>query len=186
MLTTTLIATTLLAQAGTAPLACPVMGKPVNERSKAFEFAGFRMRICCPGCDAPIKRDPNKIFADAAKSNRVIAEALFDMVDGIRLDAKMAKGALDHKGVRYYFISKDNMETFKKNPAIYTAIPKKELMTCPISGEAIPAVSKAGYFRDFGGVRYYICCGGCLPKFDANPSEVTLKWVEKATDVVVR
>lgn len=28
-----------------------------------------------------------------------------------------------------------------------------------------------GLFRDYEGKRYYMCCPGCLTKFDADPAE---------------
>ena len=28
----------------------------------------------------------------------------------------------------------------------------------------------AGLVRDYEGVRYYLCCAGCGPKFDADPA----------------
>ncbi len=28
---------------------------------------------------------------------------------------------------------------------------------------------KAGFFRDYKGQRYWMCCGSCVPRFDADP-----------------
>jgi YHS domain-containing protein len=47
-----------------------------------------------------------------------------------------------------------------------------DMAECPVM-EGTP-VNKAhaesrGLFRDFEGARYYLCCAGCGPKFDADP-----------------
>lgn len=43
---------------------------------------------------------------------------------------------------------------------------------CPVmTGTVVDksaAVSK-GLYRDFEGTRYYLCCAGCGPRFDADP-----------------
>ncbi|KFI97931.1 YHS domain-containing protein [Bifidobacterium subtile] len=31
-----------------------------------------------------------------------------------------------------------------------------------------------GLFRDYEGKRYYFCCPGCLPKFDADPAKYAI------------
>ena len=28
---------------------------------------------------------------------------------------------------------------------------------------------KAGFYRDYQGQRYWMCCGSCVPRFDADP-----------------
>ncbi|WP_019201885.1 YHS domain-containing protein [Tsukamurella sp. 1534] len=51
-----------------------------------------------------------------------------------------------------------------------------EMAECPVmAGTAVhkaTAVSK-GLYRDFDGTRYYLCCAGCGPKFDADPHKYT-------------
>lgn len=45
--------------------------------------------------------------------------------------------------------------------------------TCPVmAGSAVSkrAAVAAGLFRDFEGERYYFCCAGCGPAFDADPA----------------
>lgn len=43
---------------------------------------------------------------------------------------------------------------------------------CPVMGGAVvPAQAEAaGLFRDYDGTRYYFCCAGCAPRFDADPA----------------
>ncbi|WP_402839774.1 YHS domain-containing protein [Microbacterium sp. GXS0129] len=43
---------------------------------------------------------------------------------------------------------------------------------CPVmGGTVVPAQAEAaGLFRDYDGTRYYFCCAGCAPRFDADPA----------------
>ena len=45
---------------------CPVSGKPAVE-STAVEYKGAKVYLCCPGCEAPFKKDSAKF---AAKANQ--------------------------------------------------------------------------------------------------------------------
>ncbi|WP_433675945.1 YHS domain-containing protein [Microbacterium gorillae] len=46
-----------------------------------------------------------------------------------------------------------------------------ERVVCPVmGGSVVPAQAEAaGLFRDYEGARYYFCCAGCAPRFDADP-----------------
>ena len=47
-----------------------------------------------------------------------------------------------------------------------------ELTTCPVmvGSTVVKAVAEAaGLYRDYQGARYWFCCAGCGPAFDANP-----------------
>lgn len=49
-----------------------------------------------------------------------------------------------------------------------------DMTTCPVMvGSAVSksAAEAAGLFRDFEGERYYFCCAGCGPAFDADPAK---------------
>ena len=50
----------------------------------------------------------------------------------------------------------------------------EEMAECPVmAGTTVhkaTAVSK-GLYRDFDGTRYYLCCAGCGPRFDADPNK---------------
>jgi len=39
---------------------CPVAGGKVTEKSKTVVVRGQAYRICCEGCDAKLKADPDK------------------------------------------------------------------------------------------------------------------------------
>jgi len=38
---------------------CPVTGEQVTEKSKTVAVHGRAYRICCPGCDAKLLKDPD-------------------------------------------------------------------------------------------------------------------------------
>lgn len=47
-----------------------------------------------------------------------------------------------------------------------------DMTTCPVmtGSPVVKAVAEAtGLFRDHAGERYYFCCAGCGPAFDADP-----------------
>ncbi len=49
-----------------------------------------------------------------------------------------------------------------------------DMTTCPVMvGSAVSkkAAEAAGLFRDHDGERYYFCCAGCGPTFDADPAK---------------
>ncbi|MDN4599331.1 YHS domain-containing protein [Leifsonia sp. F6_8S_P_1A] len=48
-----------------------------------------------------------------------------------------------------------------------------DLTECVVMKGATVSKAKAeaaGLFRDHNGQRYWFCCAGCAPKFDANPA----------------
>ncbi|WP_123815176.1 YHS domain-containing protein [Myceligenerans xiligouense] len=49
-----------------------------------------------------------------------------------------------------------------------------ETTTCPVM-EGTPVVKAvaeaAGLYRDYEGTRYWFCCAGCGPAFDADPAK---------------
>ena len=66
-------------------------------------------------------------------------------------------------------------------PPAVTADGRKDLLagggddmtTCPVMvGSAVSksAAEAQGLFRDFEGQRYWFCCAGCGPAFDADPA----------------
>ncbi len=49
-----------------------------------------------------------------------------------------------------------------------------ELAECPVmvGSTVVKADAEvAGLFRDYEGTRYYFCCAGCGPRFDADPAK---------------
>ena len=63
-----------------------------------------------------------------------------------------------------------------------TADGRKDLLAPPAGGMAecpvmvgspvvIAQAEAAGLYRDYEGTRYYFCCAGCGPAFDADPAK---------------
>ena len=49
---------------------------------------------------------------------------------------------------------------------------KREVLTCPVMGGKIDPAKKASLqYSDYQGTRYYFCCPGCKPQFDAQPAK---------------
>ncbi|MEU4016227.1 MULTISPECIES: YHS domain-containing protein [unclassified Microbacterium] len=56
------------------------------------------------------------------------------------------------------------------------APPAAGMAECPVmvgSPVVIADAEAAGLFRDWEGTRYYFCCAGCGPAFDADPAKYT-------------
>lgn len=159
---TTLIAALVVGQNN--PVHCAVMQTNTANPKMAVEYAGTKVGICCGGCEGALAKEPAKYFAQAAKNKTTIGEFLFDPVNKTHVEFADAKGTSDYKGVRYYFASTANKSAFDKEPAKFTAVPKKEVMFCPISGEEIANYSTAGGYYDAHNVRFYICCVDCVKK----------------------
>lgn len=54
------------------------------------------------------------------------------------------------------------------------AVPAGGMAECPVmvgSAVVIADAEAAGLFRDYQGTRYYFCCAGCGPAFDADPAK---------------
>lgn len=52
--------------------------------------------------------------------------------------------------------------------------PAEDLAECPVmvGSTVIKADAEvAGLYRDYDGTRYYFCCAGCGPAFDADPAK---------------
>lgn len=50
----------------------------------------------------------------------------------------------------------------------------KGQLVCPVMKSVVASADKATGFSDYGGKRYYFCCGGCKPAFDAAPAKYAL------------
>jgi len=161
---TTLIATFAVGLQGPAPLACPVMGSPAGEKPFAsVDYAGIRFGMCCGGCDTNFQKDPEKFIRDSAKKKLTVGASIFDPVSGKKIVGKQIVATVDYMGVRYPFESEANKEAFAKDAKKLAARPTKEALMCPVTGEAIKNEASAAGYADFEGVRYYFCCGGCVP-----------------------
>lgn len=173
---TTLIASIALAQAAAPePLHCAVMTKGyANLEGPSVVYAGAVFHFCCPGCDANFAKTPAKFVASAAKGTTPIGKFLFDPTTGKKVDTGSGF-TTDHKGIRYFFETKANLETFKAKPEKFASMPTKEVLTCPVAGDKMASPKDAFAYVDVKGVRYYICCAGCMPKMEKESAKYIAK-----------
>lgn len=58
--------------------------------------------------------------------------------------------------------------------------PQDDWATCRVMADTPVSKSAAeekGLYRDYEGNRYWFCCAGCAPKFDANPAKYATQLV---------
>lgn len=169
---TTLIASVVLGAPTPPPLSCPVMGNKVSEGQVMVDYNGVRVSFCCAGCDASFEKDPAKYLANT--KGKTVGTFLFDPVARTRIVPNKAEGGWsDYKGIRFFFTTAANKAAFDKDPGTYGVMPKQEALQCPVSREKMKSYLDAWAYQDVKGVRYYICCGGCVPTFAGNPGNYT-------------
>lgn len=156
-----------------SPLACPVMGSPVNKNLGAMVYAGARYMICCGGCDTAFKADPAKALKGDAVKGKTVGEFLFDPVSGKKVDLKKNAGTSDFGGLRYAFETAANKTAFDADPKKFTAPVTKEALFCSVMKHDLKSINDAGGFADVEGTRYYVCCANCLAAFKAEPAKYT-------------
>ena len=66
-------------------------------------------------------------------------------------------------------------KAFDAAPKKFAAMPEKEALFCPVMGHSVKSVAAAGGFVDHEGVRYYVCCGNCLPGMRQEPGKYAPK-----------
>lgn len=57
-------------------------------------------------------------------------------------------------------------------PDIALSASEQDLAVCPVMPKNVVVKSEAeeaGFYRDYDGERYWLCCAGCGPRFDADP-----------------
>lgn len=153
------------------PLSCPIGGEPASEKVSTVDYKGVRYSFCCDGCVGKFAKDPTAGIKAGSKSAGPIGTFMFDPVSRIAILPANAKATTDFDHVRYYFSSKENLDAFKKSPAKFAAAPAKEVLRCPVADEKLDGYAGAYAYGDYQGVRYYICCAGCAPKFAKTPEK---------------
>jgi YHS domain-containing protein len=95
---------------------CPVMGGKLTKESYA-DYQGQRVYFCCPGCEEPFMKDPDKYFEQAAKDKVVFENVQTTCpVMGNPIDKKFFTY---YKGRGIYFCCADCVEKFKADPGKY-------------------------------------------------------------------
>lgn len=94
---------------------CPVMGGEIDS-TVYTDIQGQRVYHCCGGCSAPLKKDPDKFFQEAA-ADGVLFENIQTVcpVSGKELTDKAV--ALNYEGRNLKFCCDDCVAGFKKDPA---------------------------------------------------------------------
>ena len=162
-----------------------MLDNAANMKSASLLTGGFEFHFCCGGCDAKFKSDPVGSVKKAAAAKKTVGSSLFDPTTGLRIKPEAAKGFSDFKGIRYYFADEAGAAKFKKNPGSFTATPKQEVLYCVVAKEAIATHADAASYIDHKGVRYYICCSGCIGKFKAAPDSFIANGKPKASGFFV-
>lgn len=176
---TALIAATAMLAMDDKPLTCAVMsGNPAKAGGPAVEWQGIKFTMCCGGCDASFSKEPVKYLKAAAEKGTVVGVSLFDPVSGMRVNEP--KITSDYKGVRYAFADDADKASFTKEPAKFTKMPEKVVMTCPVSGEAVPSYGAAGGYVDYKGIRYFACCSDCMKSMTKDIATLSKKVEGKA------
>ncbi len=158
----------------TGSFTCPVLHNPIAKVTKdtqPSDYKGVRYYFCCEGCKPQFDKDQAKFLKDDKNKGKVLGTAMFDPVTTKRLEADKATVHSDYNGVRYFFAKEDEKKTFDQEPKKYAAVPKKEVLFCPVSNEIVEAYAKAPDYSDYKDTRYYFCCDGCKPQFDKNPDK---------------
>jgi YHS domain-containing protein len=183
MLSTIAISAALLGQA--QQLSCPVMGGPVAKNSKFVEYAGASYSFCCPGCEESFAKSPAKFVGKQAQANKTAGVFLFDPVSRQRLELSKAQATSDFAGIRYPFASQENKQKFLATPSVFTKIPPKEALYCPVGKEVVSSFSKASDYVDHNWVRWFMCCAGCGGPFEKDPTRYLVPGIEKHVRVPV-
>ena len=168
------------------PLSCPIMGGPVSAGATPMEYAGSLYGFCCGNCEAKFAGDPKAAVKASKNGKKTVATFLFDPVTQKRIKAKKAKASTDYQGTRYYFSSEENKTKFVSKSKKYAKVPAKESMTCPVMGTKIKSYSKADSYADHDGVRYYICCAGCVKPMASDPKKYAGKNVGAPAVITVK
>ena len=54
---------------------------------------------------------------------------------------------------------------------MFSSVPAKESLVCPVMKEAVANYSKADSYVDYKDVRYYLCCAGCVKPMQTDPAK---------------
>lgn len=166
----------------TGSFVCAVKGIPIPVVGKTTQYSayrGARYYFCSAKYKSVFLENPAKYASEAAKSSGVKAAFLFDPVSTRRLNADKAFTHSDYQGIRFFFSSAADKETFDKSPQKYGVLPKKDALFCPVANLPVGNYGNASDYSDTGGVRYFFCCAGCKEKFDSNPAKHLEGYEEK-------
>ena len=171
----TTIAAALVLAAPADEMVCAVNNDHAADGKLFVEYAGMKVNFCCEGCVEPFTKAPAKTLEASAKNEKTVAEFYFDPVTGKKANFKRSRATAVYNGVKYYFASAANKAEFEKNPKKYATVPKKESLHCAVMDQPVASYGKADSYVDHEGVRYYMCCLGCLEPMQKEPGKYAAK-----------
>jgi YHS domain-containing protein len=179
---TTLIA--IVAFSGTwPPLGCPSSHFAVKKPAVIVEYGGALFGTCCDNCDEAFVKNPKDAMARAIRMEATIGAFQYDPITGLRIDGDKAATISDYKGIRYFFKSEKEKQTFDASPTKFVGAVKSEAYFCPVTKEPTRATT-AGAYADYNGTRYFLRDGESLKRFKANPTKYTPNAASSVKDVV--
>lgn len=120
-------------------VACPITGKPVNEKTMV-EVGEAKVGFCCKNCLAKFEKASddeklNIVFADLPKG---FTRQTMCPVSGKPIDALNPKAAVEHDGKKVYFCCPNCPKAFEADPAKFT----KKLPHLKDKDQGLPATEK--------------------------------------------
>ncbi|NQT20547.1 MAG: hypothetical protein HQ592_12640, partial [Planctomycetes bacterium] len=120
---------------------CPVMGGKIN-KELFVDHDSKRIYLCCPGCEAAVKKDPAKYIAKLEDDGITLDKPIKPQTTCPVMGGKINKELfVDHGGKRIYLCCPGCEAAVKKDPAKYIAKleddgitldkPIKPQTTCP-------------------------------------------------------
>jgi len=114
---------------GTLYFTCPVMKGEgvVGQEDGRSVIDGVTYYHCCPPCQAPFRKDPQKWLAELFLPANVLEvdaagqKHFVDPVNGEHGHLTKATPVLDLDGQRWYFVNAKTQKTFRKAPDKYRA-----------------------------------------------------------------
>ena len=132
---------------------CPVMGNPIKE-SVFVDYNGQRIYFCCPGCDTKFQAEPDKYLAIMAEAGVTIAK----VVTNGNGEAPAEEACEDCGGM-------EGSEPMAPMAMADVQVTPGTQTMCPV----VPTHPIKDVFIDYDGKRIYLCCAGCIDKFNAEP-----------------
>lgn len=162
---------------------CPISGKPLGDKPVTKEINGRQVSFCCGGCPAKYEADPAKYDAKIDADMIADQESHYPLTtclvagEGHEMDADRVKIVYNNRLVE--FCCADCEEKFKADPDTYLskldeAVKAKQeasypLKECIVSGEELGSMGEPKEMIVANRLVKF-CCGGCIKKFEANPS----------------
>jgi len=163
---------------------CPVLGGAINPKLY-YQYKGQKIYVCCPGCIATIKKNPELYLKKIQKEQKEIAAAK----KIVQKNCPVMGGVIIPKlyyqyNKKIYVCCPGCIATIKKNPELYlkkvqkeiAASKKKVQKTCPVMGGKINPKLYYKYNK-----KIYVCCPGCIPIIKKNPEKYLKKMQKEIT-----